>query len=254
MTETSLEVSITPADFLALEGRDLSESVCVVFDILRATSSMITSLANGATVVYPVSEIGDALSMRESFPDLLLAGERDGLRILENLTGSIPFDLGNSPREFTAKNVKGRGIVMTTTNGTKALRACSRAWTVLPAAFLNLASTAELLQKEPPRQLIIVCSGTFEQAAYEDVLAAGALCDLLWNNYAKGSIADSAELSRRLYRLEKSDLPGAMLRSRNGRRLLGTPELSADVAFCLQTDKFPIVAELGSDGGVRQKT
>src|SRR4051812_26950004 len=110
MTHGALEVSITPADFAALEGRDLSEVVCVVFDVLRATTSMITALANGANVIFPVAEISEALSMRKQFPDLLLAGERDGARILSELTGSISFDLGNSPREFTAQRVKGRSI------------------------------------------------------------------------------------------------------------------------------------------------
>src|SRR5436190_5574985 len=95
MAKSSLEVSFTPADFAALEGRDLSEVVCVVFDVLRATSSMITALANGAQVIFPVAEIAEAIAMRNRHPDLLLAGERDGVRILSDLTGSIPFDLGN---------------------------------------------------------------------------------------------------------------------------------------------------------------
>src|SRR4051812_18619251 len=120
MSENALEVSFTPADFTALEGRDLSEVVCVVFDILRATSSMITALANGAKVIFPVAEISEALSLRRENPDLLLAGERDGVRILSDLTGTTPFDLGNSPREFTTQAVGGRAIAMTTTNGTRA--------------------------------------------------------------------------------------------------------------------------------------
>jgi 2-phosphosulfolactate phosphatase len=214
---------------------------------------MVAALANGAKVIFPVSEISEALLMREQFPDLLLAGERDGVRILSELTGSISFDFGNSPREFTTQKVKGRSIAMTTTNGTRALRACSRAWTILAASFLNLRATAALLEREPPRHLAIVCSGTFEQAAYEDVLAAGALCDLLWNNYKGGSIADSAQLALQIYTTEKADLSGAMLRSRNGRRLLSNAELCGDVPFSLQIDRFPIVAELSADGGVRQR-
>jgi 2-phosphosulfolactate phosphatase len=249
----TLEVSFTPADFAALEERDLSETVCIVFDVLRATTSIITALANGARVIFPVAEISEALLMRDQFPDLLLAGERDGVRILSELTGSVPFDLGNSPREFTARKIKGRSIVMTTTNGTRALRACSRAWTILAASFLNLRATADLLEREPPRHLALVCSGTFEQAAYEDVLAAGALCDLLWKNYDEASIADSAQLALQIYKLERANLSDAMLRSRNGRRLLANAELCGDVPFSLQHDKFPIIAELGPDGGVRQR-
>src|SRR6478735_5785623 len=186
MKEKTLEVSFTPADFASWEGRDLSETVCVVFDVLRATSSMITALANGAKVLFPVAEISDALEMRRRHPGILLAGERDGVRILSDLTGEVSFDLGNSPREFTADAVRGRAIAMTTTNGTRALRACARAWAIFIGSFLNLGAVAELLRRESPRHLLLVCSGTFEQVAYEDVLAAGALCDLLWSHYSDG--------------------------------------------------------------------
>src|SRR5262245_5284580 len=112
----SLEVLFTPADFAALEARDLSETVCVVFDVLRATSTIVTALANGASAIFPVAEISEALAVRRKEMDVLLAGERNGLRILNHLTGSIAFDLGNSPREFTRAKVAGRPIAMTTTN------------------------------------------------------------------------------------------------------------------------------------------
>jgi len=253
MKERTLEVSFTPADFAALEARDLSETVCVVFDVLRATSSMVTALAHGARVIIPVTEISEAMALRRQHPDLLLAGEREGLRILGTLTGTIPFEFGNSPREFVTKAILGRSIAMTTTNGTRALRSCSRAWTTFIGSFLNLGATAELLLKEPPPNLLVVCSGTFEQPAYEDLLGAGALCDLLWSNYSAGAISDSAEIARQLFRREQNDLTAAMSRSRNGRRLLGNPDLSADVAFCLQRDQFNLVAELGTDGGVRRR-
>src|SRR5690348_2998573 len=125
-----VEVLFTPAEFEALKQRDLRETLCVVFDVLRATSSMITALARGAAGIIPVQEIDEALSIRRREPDVLLAGERDGVRITSDLTGSIAFDLGNSPREFTSETVKGKIIVMTTTNGTRGLRACAAAQTV----------------------------------------------------------------------------------------------------------------------------
>src|SRR5258706_13679275 len=113
----SLEVLFAPAEFAALGQRDLSGTVCVVFDVLRATSSMVTALANGASAIVPVAEISEALSIRERDPHILLAGEREGLRIQSDLTGGIAFDLGNSPREFKRKKVIVRTIAMTTTNG-----------------------------------------------------------------------------------------------------------------------------------------
>src|SRR5258705_10055055 len=174
MTAT-LEVILTPAEFGPLRERDLSQTVCVVFDILRATTTMITALSNGAEAIIPVEQISEALEVRRQRPNLLLAGERDGVRIRANLTGGIEFDLGNSPREFTAEKVQGRTIVMTTTNGTRALRACDGARAVLVSCFLNLRATYLWLLEQRPTNLILVCSGTFEEPALEDVLAIGAV-------------------------------------------------------------------------------
>jgi 2-phosphosulfolactate phosphatase len=249
----TLEVLFTPADFAALKQRNLSSTVCVVFDVLRATSSMTTALANGATAIIPVEEIPEALALRNQHPGLLLAGERDGLRIQADVTGSIAFDLGNSPREFTAERVRGRTIAMTTTNGTRALRACAQARTVIVASFLNLCATSQFIEAESPSRLLLVCSGTHDQAAYEDVLAAGALCDLIWPKYINGAIADSAHMARELFRFARKDLPGAFAQSRNGRRLLALAELRADVAYCAQRDTLQLVAELGKDGLVRSR-
>lgn len=248
----SVEVLFTPADFEALERRDLSQTVCVVFDVLRATSTMIAALANGAAAILPVGEIAQALALRRRDASALLAGERDGVRIRAHQTGSIDFDLGNSPREFTAQKVSGRTIIMSTTNGTRALGACATARRTLVSSFLNLSVTAQALRRENPAHLALVCSGTLDQAAYEDALGAGALCELLWPELGQGLIADSAHMARQLYRLEEQDLPGAISRSRNGRRLLARPELRDDVAFCAQRDCFQITAQMGKDGAVRK--
>jgi 2-phosphosulfolactate phosphatase len=248
---TTLEVLFAPAEYASMTGRDLRETVCVVFDVLRATSTMVTALGNGAAGIVPVAEIPEALSIRQRRPEVLLAGERDGVRIAGHLIGGSAFDLGNSPREFTAQRVRGRTIAMTTTNGTRALRACAPAAAVLLGSFLNLQATAEFIERQPHSHLLLVGSGTLDQTAYEDVLGAGALCDLLWPKYSSGAVADSALIARRLFRLEQNDLLGAVSKSRNGRRLMAHPDLREDMAFCVQRDLFRLVAEMGADGVVR---
>jgi len=250
---STLEVLFAPAEYALMQERDLRQTVCVVFDILRATSTMVTALANGADAIMPVAEIPEALSIRKRQPEVLLAGERDGVRIEGDLTGGVSFDLGNSPREFTRPRVKGRTIAMTTTNGTRALRACTPASAVLLGAFLNLRATAQFIENQAPVHLLLVCSGTLDQAAYEDLLGAGALCDLLWPRYSSGAVADSALIARRLFRLEQNDLLGAVSQSRNGRRLMAHPELRADVPFCLQRDLFSLIADLGKDDAIRTR-
>src|SRR5690349_8426325 len=121
-----LEVLFTPAEFEALQSRDLSQATCVVFDVLRATSTIVTALANGAASVQAVPSIPAALELKKKNPNLLLAGERDGFRITSKLTGSIDFDFGNSPREFTPNQVQDRELVITTTNGSRAIHACAK--------------------------------------------------------------------------------------------------------------------------------
>src|SRR5580692_7380997 len=133
----TLEVLFTPAEFATLPQRDLSGTVCVVFDVLRATSTIVTALANGADAVIPVAEIPEALAAKRARPDLLLGGEREGVRIRADQTGGVDFDLGNSPREFTRERVAGRTIILTTTNGSRALRACAGARAVFAGSFLN---------------------------------------------------------------------------------------------------------------------
>lgn len=253
MTPPTLEVLFAPAEFAALGQRDLRQTLCVVFDVLRATSTMVTALGNGAAAIVPVAEIPEALRVRERQPEVLLAGERDGVRIEAHLTGGVGFDLGNSPREFTASRVFGKTIVMTTTNGTRALRACAPALEVWLGSFLNLRATADCLEQVAPQHLLLVCSGTLDQTAYEDVLAAGALCDLVWHLYGDGAVADSARIARRLFCLEQPDLLAAVAQSRNGRRLMANPDLRDDVPFCVHQDRFSFVAELGKGGRVRRR-
>jgi 2-phosphosulfolactate phosphatase len=250
---TTLEVLFTPAEFEALARRDLSETVCVVFDVLRATSSMVVALGNGAEAIRPVETIPEALEAKRQQPNVLLAGERDGVLIRSELTGGVDFDLGNSPREFSRERVAERTIVMTTTNGTRALRACASAEMVLASSFLNLGATANFLAHGGPPNLLLVCSGTFEEAAFEDVLGAGALCEELWADYSSGSVADSARMAHNLFLLEQGNLAAAFARSRNGRRLLSKPELQDDVEFCLRRDSAPLVAELNRQGLVRKR-
>ena len=141
---------------------------------------------------------------------------------------------------------------MTTTNGTRALRACARARSILISSFLNLQATAGLIEKDPPAHLLFVCSGTFEQASYEDILGAGALCDLIWARVSRGEVADSALIAHRLWQLEQDDVLAGISRSRNGRRLLRNPKLREDVPFCAQRDLFSLVVRLGPDGLARK--
>ena len=240
----NLKTTFTPADFEALACTDLSQTTCVVFDILRATSSMVTALANGAEAIIPVATIEDALATKAKYPAALLCGERDGMRITAAQTGGTEFDLGNSPREYTAEIVAGKTLITTTTNGTRALRACANAERVLVASFLNLTATAECLRAAVPENLVLVCSGTYEEAALEDTLAAGALADALWERCDECD--DATQTARLLF--NSAPVEETMLQAKNAQRLLSLPDLADDVSFCLQLDSQNFTAVMDRNG------
>src|ERR1700685_2828355 len=102
-----IEVILTPAELPALAGRDLGGTVCAVFDVLRATSTFVTALHNGADAIITVSEISEAMDIAKKRPDVLLGGERNGVKIR---TAEGEFDFGNSPREYTPKKIQGKTI------------------------------------------------------------------------------------------------------------------------------------------------
>ena len=245
-----LQTTFTPADFEALAQTDLSETTCVVFDILRATSSMVTALANGAERIRPVATIEEALAAKAEYPEALLCGERHGRRITAEQTGGSDFVLGNSPREYTADQVAGKTLITTTTNGTRALRACLKARETLVGSFQNLQATIDPLQHTRPGRLVLVCGGTFEEAAFEDTLAAGAIADAVWVQFEAVAIEDSAQIARAVWQAHGDTLADSIQHALNARRLLAVPELAADVDCCLQRDIFDRIVRLDGDGWV----
>lgn len=228
-----IDVVLHPAEIaVVLPARDLSKTVCVVFDVLRATSSMITALAHGATEIYPVRTIEEALALKVRMPAAVLGGERNG--------DLIPgFEVGNSPEEYRER-VRGRQIITTTTNGTIALRACERAARVLVGAVLNIEAVANVLRQTWPDNVVIVCAGTFSDFALEDACAAGLLIGYL----GAESLSDSAHAALAVTRLYSEPL-AAVRASRNGRVLMGTGRMS-DVEWCSRLSHYDIVGEMES--------
>lgn len=222
----TIDVALSPADIALLPQRDLSATTCVVFDVLRATSSMITGLAHGAAEIHPVRTVEDALALRRELPDALLGGERHGERI-------EGFDLGNSPLEYL--DVRGRKIITTTTNGTLALRACEGAHRVLVGAILNLAALVAEIRRTEPEQLLLVCAGTFEDFALEDACGAGLLIRML----GKAELTDAAHAALGVAQLYPEPID-ALRRARNG-RALASKGRGTEIEWCAQISRFPVV-------------
>ena len=157
-----------------------------VIDVLRATTTIAVALANGAAGVIAVAEPEDAIALgnRLGRERVLLCGERESLRI-------EGFDLDNSPASFSAHVVAGKTLVMTTTNGTRALRAVAAAASVRAAALVNRSAVADALAQEDG-DVVIVCAGEANGFALEDALGAGALVDALLMQIGTVELTDGA--------------------------------------------------------------
>ena len=228
-----LDAALTPADISRLPERDLRGTTCVVFDVLRATSSMITALANGASEIFPVKTIDEARALRGQMPDALLGGERHGERI-------EGFDLGNNPFDYIP--VAGKRIISTTTNGTIALRACERAGRVLVGALLNLAALREELTRSRPAEVLLVCAGTFETFALEDAIAAG----LLAAEFPDAELTDAAVACLAVAKRFFTPLDG-LLAARNG-RALAARGWRDQIEWCAQVSRFGVIGAM--DGAI----
>ena len=147
---------------------DLTGSTVVVIDVLRATSSMVEALVNGAQGVYPAPSTEEAIKLASSLgrEDTILCGEARGLRI-------EGFDLGNSPREFSAERVVGKRLVMSTTNGTGAFFLVGDAVRVLVCGFMNLSAVAAAAMEA--ESIVVVCAGMGGLFSLDDAVCAGAL-------------------------------------------------------------------------------
>ncbi len=238
----------------ALEG-----GIAVVVDILRATTTMIHALASGCDAIIPCGEVDEARRVAGGLPagSALLAGERQGVAI-------AGFDLGNSPSSCSPAACSGRTLVMTTTNGTRAILASLGAARILIGAFVNRRATLEAL-KADGRPVHLVCAGTDGQISLEDAMFAGAIAQDLdswaWNGATVPAVEgddetllanDPAEIAAALWRETESmidegyPLSDALRDGRGGRRVIELG-LDADIEDAARVDAFPFAAELLRD-------
>lgn len=228
---------ILRAQDIAPDG--VRDSWAVVIDVLRATTTITAALEAGCRAVVPALEPEEAMSLAHRwraqhgarFPDgALLAGERG--------CHPIPgFDLGNSPQGYRVERVHGRVLFFTTTNGTRALRACRTARVALCACLRNAGAVVDLLLTRRPPRVVLACSGREGKVAPEDVAVAGLLAGRLATHGALLSprARESAGLAASLedWCSFFASVPAGISLSKLGYR--------EDVAFCAQVDRSRLV-------------
>lgn len=232
--EVALIQELVPADL----GGHVST---VVIDVIRATTTVVSALAAGCEGVTPVAGVGEARALA-STTGALLAGERGGLP-------PQGFDLGNSPGDFTSERCAGRPVVLTTTNGTQAVRRCLAGQAVWAAAFVNAEATARALVDSGADEVLLVCAGSGGEMAADDVAAAGCIAGSL-ALLGAASPGDGARVAAALFDAWKHDLKGLLRRSLSGRKLVDVG-LGADLDHCARVDSQPLAVRLDDAGAFR---
>ena len=202
----------------------------IVIDVIRATSTICQALASGFERVFCVAEIDEARQLRDALGEGVLGGERKAVRI-------PGFDLGNSPREYLEP--AGKTLVLSTTNGTRAVvAAAQRCDRVLIASLLNLSAVVEAA-RDAGEDALVVCAGVQGTLALDDAFVAGRIVELLgWER------TDAAEAAARLV-TTWSGAEEAFRASKSGRNLLeNAPELEPDLAFCARESVLDVVPRL----------
>jgi len=231
----TLDVRFTPA---GLAPAEVQGRTAFVIDILRATTTMCAALAHGARAIVPAGSTEEALKLAQTIgtDDVLLAGERDCVRI-------PGFQLGNSPLEMTEAAVRGKTLVVTTTNGTRALLACQAAAAVYAACAANLGAAAERGREALEREggLLIVCAGRGGGFSLDDAYCAGRLLRaVLGDRRPPRGLSDAAIASLDLVRRYGEHWERPLARSRAGRELtrLG---FRADLLDAARVDAYPVL-------------
>lgn len=228
---TRIDVFFTP---LELGGRGLTGRVVAVIDVLRASSTIVEAIANGARAILPAGDTDDAMRLAQTLgrSEVLLCGERRSRKI-------EGFDLGNSPTEFTSEMVADKLVVMTTTNGTPALITGSAADRCVVASYLNMsAAAAELTASGKP--VVLLCAGRGGRFCLDDALCAGSLLRGLGVRDTSVRLNDAARAAMALEGRYRSHLPAVMLRTAAGRQLIDAG-FADDISYCLTRDRHNVV-------------
>ncbi|MDH5590176.1 MAG: 2-phosphosulfolactate phosphatase [Gemmatimonadota bacterium] len=234
-----VDVFFTPGE---VEGARIPGSTVVVIDVVRATTTIVEALANGAWGIYPTSSTEDAVKLAGSLgrEDTLLCGERKGLKI-------EGFDLGNSPADFRRDVVEGKRLVMSTTNGTVAIVRAQDAERLVVAAFTNLSAAARLVADS--ESLVVICAGSDGRFSLEDALCAGHLLTCLPGVGGEGwTFNDGARAVLDLASARSVDVP--LLRKTLAGGVLAAIGADDDLEACAVVDAHDLVPVL-SDRALR---
>lgn len=233
--QRKVEVCYSPALFPVYYAN--KNCVVVVIDVFRATSAICTAFQHGVKQIIPVASVEEAREYKAK--GFITAAERHG-EIVEG------FDMGNSPFSYMNSDLKGKEIVLTTTNGTKAIERAKAADTIIIGSFLNLQAVCDFLVKQN-KNVILLCAGWKDRYNLEDSLFAGAVVNTLMKNEVFTGLADSSLAANHMYELAKNNI-NDFLKNSSHRRRLAKLNLEKDIDYCLQTNTTDVVPIFKGNG------
>lgn len=226
-----LEVCFSPA---LLHLYDTRDTVVVIIDIFRATSTITAALHNGAKCVIPVASVAECIALGQEIPDSLTAGERDG-QVVPGL------QYGNSPSEYRPDFVSGKTLVLTTTNGTRLLHMVQHADRIVIGSFLNISAICNYL-KSLGKNVLLGCASWKDRFNLEDTLFAGAVVHHIGDAFKIN--CDSARAARHLYRGVGDQPLLEFLKDSSHYGRLSAYGLHKDLEYCTTPDLHPVIPVL----------
>lgn len=226
--QRKIEVCYSPALFPIYFSS--ANCVVVVIDVFRATSAICTAFQHGVSKIIPVASVDEAKFYQAR--GFIAAAERSG----EVVDG---FDMGNSPFSYMNPALKGKEIVLTTTNGTKAIECAKAASQIIIGSFLNLQAVCDYLEQQN-KDVILLCAGWKDRYNLEDSLFAGAVVNQLKKNTNYTGLADSSLAANHLFAAAKGNL-SEFLKPSSHRKRLARLNLDRDIEYCLQMNTMELV-------------
>jgi len=227
ITPPRLEVCFSPA---LLHLYDTRNTIVVIIDVFRATSTIAAALDNGARRVLPVASVEECIALGAATANSITAGERDG-RIAPGLQH------GNSPLEYPASFVEGKTLVLTTTNGTRLLHMVQESHAIVTGSFLNLSATCDYLSRGQ-KPVLLACAAWKDRFNLEDALLAGVIISRIGAQFSIN--CDSARTAKYLAAQSGTDYIGFLKDSAHYRRLSAFG-LEKDMEYCAMPDLHPVV-------------
>lgn len=217
-----------------------------VIDVFRATSVMVTALENGATSIIPITGVDETFALRDKMlkhnpqANIIIGGERK-TEIVEG------FDLDNSPLRYTPEVIAGATIIMSTTNGTRAVNCARAAAEIYIAALLNADAAADALA-ESGRDVVLICSGRHNRFTIEDGLCAGMMARRLEQVYGYRP-TDFAWAMIDIYERWAEDLRGALDHCEHYNNIKN--RWAEDISWCLERNRINTTPKVTKDGGIK---